>query len=436
MSDYTLETQGNKRFYQNSGIERLTELLHENGIDEKRFIKLRGGTKQSYTDHTKPYNQYRPHDVEGNYGVLAGFGLLVLDSDHYKDGEEIPDELYDLLHEYPTYWVETPHKGNHFYYIVPEDLPERIQEVCGKPNPKLGAVEVKSKNSLVVGPGSELDGCTKDWCDNCIQEGEGRYQIDTDHDLNTLDFDRFIEVVDELTEDEPDTSQYESSPGEITLQTDAVEWIENAREWDPKLNQLMECLGDAIYSPEEYPKVEYTDRSSNEVALANKILRRIGSFEDFERHTYRIMDQLNPPKWSKRGEDYRKSVIESAKAKSTDIGEYYKMKQSNNSSNGSSRVIQHKVTEVILTIRIDMPNTFKTSEVAQWQDFSYDQTIRVLNDLAEAGYLQKKGKTKGVRWVKQSEIPAFGPEYELIIQQYTDVEEDKQQRHEFLSQND
>ena len=436
MSDYTLESQGNKRFYQNSGTERLTELLHENGIDEKRFVKLREGTKQSYTDHTLPHNQHRPHDVEGNYGVLAGFGLLILDSDHYKKGEEIPDILFELLNKSPTYRVESPHGGEHYYYLVPEDAAESIEEVCGKHNPVLGAVEIKSKNSLVVGPGSELDGCTKDWCDNCTQEGEGRYQSDAKHGLNPLDFDRFIEVVDELTEKhEPDTSQYVSSPGEITLQTDAEEWVANAREWDPKLNQLMECLGDSTFRPNDYPEVEYPDRSRNEFSLAVKIMRRIGGFEDYERHTYRIMDQLNPPKWSKRGEDYRDTVLQSAKAYSTDIGEFYQIDQ-DATTTGQSRVLQHKVTEIILTIRLNMSDAFKTSEVAQWQDFSYDQTLRVLNDLAKAGYLQKKGETKGVEWTKLTEIPAFGPEYELIIQQYNDVEEDKQQRHEFLSQND
>jgi len=79
-----------------------------------------------------------------------------------------------------------------------------------------------------------------------------------------------------------------------------------------------------------------------------------------------------------------------------------------------------------------MDDVFSTSEVEEFQSFGYDQTLRVLNDLESAGYLTKTFVNRDECWKKVSEIPTTGPVYEMFVNRYHTVAEDRQQRHQYL----
>lgn len=142
--------------------ERLEERLREAGLDIERFVDLTDGTKRSYSDHTESTNQYETSEVTGNYGVLAGDGLLVLDLDTYRlEDNTLPTAFGELP---DTYTVASPHGGEHRYYAVNEEVS----------NSKENWGEVQAENQYVVGPGSVLDSCKNGWHD-CSGEGEGQY---------------------------------------------------------------------------------------------------------------------------------------------------------------------------------------------------------------------------------------------------------------------
>jgi len=150
--------------------QRLAERLEEAGLATDRFINVKNGGKAS-TDHT----QHPADRVTGNYGVYAGRGLVLIDIDDYDADHDL--EAIESLPE--TFTTETAHGGEHRLFHVP-DAPEVLDEEFGvkNPNPEWG--EVRAHNQYTVGPGSQLAGCGKDWCDECTKPDGGRYTIHHD----------------------------------------------------------------------------------------------------------------------------------------------------------------------------------------------------------------------------------------------------------------
>ncbi|THE65593.1 hypothetical protein D8Y22_06570 [Salinadaptatus halalkaliphilus] len=147
--------------------EIVAQRLDESGLPTDRFINVENGGKAS-TNHT----QSEPAVVTGNYGVYAGRGLVEIDIDDYDESHDLGpiNGLQDTL------TIQSAHDAEHRYYHVP-NAPEVIKDAFGVDNPQPEWGEVRVSNQYVVGPGSQLDGCDKDWCDECEKPEGGQYTI-------------------------------------------------------------------------------------------------------------------------------------------------------------------------------------------------------------------------------------------------------------------
>lgn len=136
----------------------LANRLSEAGLATDRFIKLQDGRKAP-VDHT----QYEPDTLGSQYGVYAGRDLVIVDYDPYEV-EKSPGWLNNLP---PTFTVESAHGGRHYYFSVGD----------GVENTEFKGGSVRAQNQYVVGPGSQLDGCDKEWCNDCGHPDGGLYEI-------------------------------------------------------------------------------------------------------------------------------------------------------------------------------------------------------------------------------------------------------------------
>lgn len=166
-------------------------------LDTCRFIDVHDGEKRS-TDHT----QHEPDSpsLRGNYGVYGGSGagedtgwiLVDIDVDNY-DGERAPDWIPQ------TFTVASPHtdgnSGGHFYVALPSGAVDALKDAFGTANPNPPWGEIRVRNQYCVGPGSQLDGCSKDWCDECTHENGGYYRIRYNEPIARMQTQEFVEAL-------------------------------------------------------------------------------------------------------------------------------------------------------------------------------------------------------------------------------------------------
>jgi hypothetical protein len=288
--------------------ETVVERLQEAGLGIERFIDCQDGQK-STVDHT----QYPPEEVSGNYGIYAEARdrLVILDVDDYDD---IDDESgLDAIAELPaTFKQESPHRGRHKPYAVEISADGRfpaavLADEFGSANLKPSWGEARVANQYVVGAGSQLDGCDKEWCDDCAAEDGGQYTIAADRPIATISADELIQALEADPKIERDTGTDPADDSTPDVDADEEEILEHALECDDKLRRLWN--GD--YS--DYGG----DRSEAECALAYKLAFWFAGDKATVR---RMMDQARPEKWvSEDRESYRESVL-SAVDKQT---EYY-----------------------------------------------------------------------------------------------------------------
>lgn len=383
---------------------KLQQRLKEAGLNENRFIPV-----EYQNGHKKPTEkgwkntQYPAREIDGPAGVACGDGLVVVDDDTYKSGVTAPDALEELPE---TFTVETMHGGGHRYYLIQDQLPSS--------SPGFG--DIQSTNSMVVAPGSEFshDECDRD---KCQLQGVGGYTVTNDAPIATISTQNHPEIFGINT-----GIENESSPvrvDEITFDGDIDNRLSFAVKQDEKFSELWSAIKNGTTT---------NDRSAIETALAQKLMFY---FEGDESKVRKVMDKIHPPKWTDRGESYQNSVIQSARRFTTDIDTVF---NPNKSNNGERSVTQHNAVEIILTVVYQMDNTFTTNDVSAIQrNVGYRQTVRVLNDLEDAGYLTKTHVGENNCWKQVSEIPEHGSEYEMIINQYNDLGEVNQQRAQYLN---
>lgn len=285
--------------------------LDEAGLGTERYIDVQDGEKAS-VDHTL----LTADDVEGNYGIYATAGdpLVILDIDDYDDVED-RSGLTALTRLPPTFEQSSPHGGTHRLYAVEEDEEGRfiaavLEDEFGKENLKPSWGEVRVSNQYVVGAGSQLDGCDKEWCDECATEDGGRYSIESSQEISTISPELLVDV---LQEDpnyrDEDGEEAATETPELDGDPDVEEVLEFAltESNDEKLQRLWR--GD--YS--DYGD----DRSKAESALAYKLSFWLKGNKQAVR---RAMNGQNLPesvarpslkKWPDRDDDsYRESVLE------------------------------------------------------------------------------------------------------------------------------
>ena len=279
--------------------ETIVQRLREADLGVDRLIDVVDGEKRSY-DH----DHLSPEEVDGNYGVhaTASDELVILDVDDYKNLDDTSgfSALGDLA---PTLEESTPHGGTHRFYRVPvaegRFIAAIFEDEFGSKNPKPSWGEVRTAGQYVVAAGSELDGCEKEGCDSCATEDGGKYVIQSDREIATVEAEEIVQVLSRdpsLGREEPSK---ESSPQTPEPDVDHDEVLEYALEEsdDEKLKRLWN--GD--YS-------DYDDRSTAESALAYKLAFWLRGDKQAVR---KAMDQASTKKWAERDDDsYRESVLE------------------------------------------------------------------------------------------------------------------------------
>jgi len=205
------------------------ERFEEAGVANGRFVRVKDGEKMC-VDHDTRYDT--PHAVPGsNYGIYCDEDdeLVVLDVDaHRNDSDDDRDEkaLVALADLGFTLRVQSPHAepnigGHRIYALEGDETPaELFDRVFGTKNPTPSWGEVIAKNKYVVGPGSQLDGCTKDWCDRCAEPDGGNYELEEDREIATVTPDELVEALaadSELSRaDTPDHSDITEYSGETS----------------------------------------------------------------------------------------------------------------------------------------------------------------------------------------------------------------------------
>jgi hypothetical protein len=187
---------------------RFVVRLREADLGTERFIDVMDGTKVS-----NDYQRFEPDSdrLNGNYAIYPGYGgkpdsgyVVEIDIDDYEGEHET--ESVDALPD--TLTVSTPHGGEHRFYALPEDPVATLKQEFGVRNPVPSFGELRIQNGYVLGPGSVLDSCDKEWHD-CSKPGEGNYHISENRPIAEIGVDDLVEVVRADPQYSAEPSKYE-----------------------------------------------------------------------------------------------------------------------------------------------------------------------------------------------------------------------------------
>ncbi len=179
--------------------------------DKFRFIKVKNKTKRPFENNWQKSKNYKHEDPQlknhlkkgGNYGVVCGYGKLVV-----IDCDQKESELAVKKHLPKTLTVKTGSGGKHYYFIC-NDLEKPIRLTSGNAQGDIGDVQFTGK--MVVGPGSvhpsgnkykivnknkiakvkaeDIKGALSPWIKKTVREDSLDSQdYSNDLDLNITDF--------------------------------------------------------------------------------------------------------------------------------------------------------------------------------------------------------------------------------------------------------
>lgn len=298
--DSTEHSSGNGLTTQTDHRTVLSSRITTAGLQGERFVPLRDGSKESRVDHTNSAHQYSADELDGNYGVMAGDGLIIVDIDDYDGDQAVPDSVNSLP---PTFTVETPHGGEHRYYAV-NDIVRNSQSGWG---------EIRASKQYVVGPGSELDACSKSWHD-CSDDDAGGYTILDDRPL--------AHISPSALPDPERPTQQTKPPTTVSTDSSDVACLDDVDAPFRKLEtRLRAFLGDdrrqALWEG-RYSDAGYDDRSRAEAELAYHLgwffesnAEVVSQLITLACEQYPTTDWDESRKWLVRDDDgYRESTIE------------------------------------------------------------------------------------------------------------------------------
>ena len=409
--DQSTHHESNNLPSQAGGIEastrkRLIARLQGANVSTDCCIELTG--KESRVDHNDPAHQYPLTHIRGNYGVMLVGKLGFVDID-VQDLSELPDEVQELKNQEDTFTTCSPHGGYHLYYRVQGDV-SNSKEWWG---------EIRTNSWYVVGPGSTIDHA--DCGDDCGCVGEGRYRIDTDTEIRSIQGD----VLEGLKESEaPKTTKIDPEDVVSSFDGSVAGRLGYATDRDEKFMILYNwaCGNRGLFG------ISYSDRSSAECALTQKLLW----WYEWDTETVReILDTIQPPKWHYRGERYRQSVIQAGLDYTAELGAKY------DPDSGTSGVSFEAGTWVLIAVDDlieDSKPRVKTSEVVDhWLvRVKEDQVRKVLDDLKEAGYVEYERQGRSGHWIVHDLPATDNPEF---FRDYLLPDELDKQRAIYLSTN-
>ena len=187
--------------------DRVQSRIEESPLDQDigYFHRVRAGTKRSAVNHGDPSNLSMDVLRSGEYGICASPDdtLVLIDIDDHKDGYDVDALQYARERLPDTLTFSSAHDGEGRLYHVPRDddgnyPSERLNDAFGAANvSECSWGEIRTDNQYIVGAGSQLDadGCTKDGCTTCGTPDGGRYTIESDDPIATLDIDTLIDIL-------------------------------------------------------------------------------------------------------------------------------------------------------------------------------------------------------------------------------------------------
>lgn len=372
------------------GVERFFPVEYQNGQKKP----ARNGWQST---------EHHWEEVGDNAGVVCGDGLVVVDLDH---PDKVPEQFGDLP---DTFCVSSMHSGEHLYFRVSGDQPR------GTSRPPWG--EVQSTDQMVVAPGTVFH--HRECDDDCSFSGEGRYTILRDRPIATVDPADFPGVFGTDVGDTPTTE-----PVDTDFEADIDDRLTFAIREDDKFGNLWRwgMQGGSLSSH----GLDYRagdggdDRSVAESVLLEKLLWWLEGDEAAARS---VVDQLRPPKWSQRGDNYKSSIMSCAQDL-LDKGDGYDPDQRGSASGVRWVWAIHVVNNLIGRDRVT------TKEIAEQEkvEVGERQVRKVFVALEDAGYVHRF-RIGNDRWWVVEEIPTPGNGF---FDQFNDAEEIAEQRRNFL----
>jgi|GEM_PF-6613354 len=290
-----------------SGAESvLVHRLRDAGLSDERFIDLQDGTKKSITDHTNPANQFSPEVIEGNCGVMAGDGLVIIDVD-YPD--TLPDWLSRLRTRNPTLMTSSPHDEEgrgHLYYRVDGEIG------VNKAHLKFDWGSVLIERAYAVAPVSVLD--HDGYCkENCSLTGESAYKMAHSRPIARTTVEE-IPVLQATEAGAPDSTddvvEMESTNNDVDLPIDRRVGVAKESAHGEKFTSLWEG---------RYRDAEFDNRSDAEASLVAYLAFYLQGEKKAVRQAMNLAVNEhprtadgNPRKWNdpEAGTTYRETLLE------------------------------------------------------------------------------------------------------------------------------
>lgn len=148
------------------------------------------------------HDRVAPYDVPQNWGIYATADdpAVLIDVDDYGDDADVDTEALEHLEDWlpQTYAQESPHGGTH--YVVTchpddDDVAAVLETHFGSQNLTASWGEVRVAAQYIVGAGSVLANCGKDWHDCSDPEVDSRYRVATDAPVAEVGADELIDVL-------------------------------------------------------------------------------------------------------------------------------------------------------------------------------------------------------------------------------------------------
>jgi len=242
------------------------------GLASGRFVSVKDGAKMC-TDHDTRYDE--PREVPGeNYGIYSDEDdqLVILDVDVHRGGGQDHDDraLVGIAGLGMTLRVRSPHAdeelgGHRIFKLTGDETPaDLFDRVFGRKNPVPTWGEVLSKNKYAVGPGSQLNDCTKEWCEACADADGGRYVVDDDRAIATVEPDDLVNALaadPDLSRtdtaeqaDQSDLSGYDASQNGTDSDLGATETLPDPQkdEYDELSRDQVEALLEALPGDQKF----------------------------------------------------------------------------------------------------------------------------------------------------------------------------------------
>ena len=373
--DSTAYSSGNGLTTQTDPRSSLSNRIAGAGLDVARFVPLRDGTKKSRVDHTDPAHQYPADELDGNYGVMAGDGLIIIDIDDYDGDQAVPDWIAALP---STFAVETPHGGEHRYYAVSDSV--------SNSNCEWG--EIRAANQYVVGPGSKLDSCSKDWHD-CSDDDAGWYTVLEDRSL--------AHISPSALPERP--TQQTNPPASVSTGSSDVACLDDVDAPFGRVEtRLRAFLGDdhrRTLWEGRYSDAEHDDRSQAEAELAYHLgwffegnAEAVSQLMTLACEQYPTTDCNEPRKWRVRDDDsYRVSTCE--------LPDYDETYTPPWSGRGPRPEVSHVTAEKVLNATFELyPATVKEITNHGSVDVGREQTRKALEEWRDDKILAREADSK------------------------------------------